>query len=1152
MNKQRFYTHILCALMAFIWGGNAAFAQDTSEAETVYEFGTTGTVTGTTTSYDKKISVSYADIKFTTTYKEGSTSFLTIKPKQGKFGANDVLTLSGYAGETSTKTNLALYEKASASATALHNFNSFSKDDDTPSTFTYTLDTECDSIVIARTGGSTIHITSLKVVRPASSDEELTASFEEHSTSFVVGTQTKVVLPPLTVTKKGISTTDYTVKYTSDNTELANINSDNDVELKTGVTGSATITAEVTVGTTDNTKETTTATYQINVLEKYPFNISVTDVNMNVTDATYDQPEIKVYANNEEVESSRYSLTVTASEENPNVTYKDGTFTVAGSARNWTAGTTTFTITATPTDAEKEENSSYKAASTTFTFSVNSGKVKPAFLSAFQTSTINIKASTNEKSNSSTTTVPLIYGGEDISEHFTYTYEIKKNESSDESTTTTSGGSVTTSGIYVTYTAGTTNGTDVITVSATPKDDYADLYDAPEPMDFKVNVSSDYVIGSAVVDPETYTMNVGDAESLPEVTVKDAAGDEIASADYTKQWISFSPGVANVDGVINAKSLGTAAIHLVISGDKLQTITKTITVNVESSSVYAVNANTAHTKQTVLTTPDGNLSATLGGWLFNDVTPSSDVTTVKLNDGDWGSVENQSGDITGFTHRIGEGTNNNARQEDGSNAQPESTDVNKKPGSSDKGIVEVAATTVDKMFNVPAAGSFVAFTAKTNGKVTAHIAQNGSWDYTNDNKNVYRAQRRVFVVDEAGNFVPSTATIARTTDKPRGGSSNNMGESNLSKWTWDLPYGKTSLTLDSVKTHYKNLPESFSFDYDSFQNGVYESNLIDRLDNKVAQDQSLSGAGGWVVLADAPVTYTFNAKAGKTYHLYCYGSRIGLYGFSFSPAASVKVDEVSYNDNSDDTNVEATEEGHVAKVTIPRDFTKGVWSSCVLPFSLNKQQVDAIFGETYSSTNTSGTQILYYDHIGTDPETGKKVIYFVRHAYNTIVAGKPFLIKPTKDVDDIITSQVEAFPYVTIENTQPADWCTGDGFAWVSSYNKGKVENGDYYVGSGSGNIIRRTAGEVDINGFRGYLKAQTAEAKAKELSTAFSSNTGDDDNGTTAIYGIVMDTDGTAQAMPKDGKVYGLNGQCVASDRSKLNTLPSGIYIINGVKIVK
>lgn len=70
------------------------------------------------------------------------------------------------------------------------------------------------------------------------------------------------------------------------------------------------------------------------------------------------------------------------------------------------------------------------------------------------------------------------------------------------------------------------------------------------------------------------------------------------------------------------------------------------------------------------------------------------------------------------------------------------------------------------MFNVPCSGSYLEFNPVTNGKVTVHIFQNGAFDAKTETDNTktyqYRPQRRVFVMDEAGNFVESTAHIEST------------------------------------------------------------------------------------------------------------------------------------------------------------------------------------------------------------------------------------------------------------------------------------------------------------------------------------------------------------------------------------------------------
>lgn len=300
-------------------------------------------------------------------------------------------------------------------------------------------------------------------------------------------------------------------------------------------------------------------------------------------------------------------------------------------------------------------------------------------------------------------------------------------------------------------------------------------------------------------------------------------------------------------------------------------------------------------------------------------------------------------------------------------------------------------------------------------------------------------------------------------------------------------------------------------------------------------------------MADSPVTYTFSVKPGKTYYLYNFGSKIGFYGFSFDEdETKPTVDEVSYADNQSNT-IEATEAGHVAKVTINRSMTAGVWTTCVLPFSLNVHQVDAIFGDTYKSGNENGTQILYFDRV-----EGNKV-YFVRHAYNTIVAGKPFLIKPTKDVTSINTADVTDYPYVTIENTKPEYWCSANGYAWASSYNNDMtVQEGDGFISNKDGSFKNFVGISGTLKGFRGYLKRLDTQTGAKPmmLQVVNSSNVDGDNGETTGIEDLIIDADG--QLMPANGKVYNINGQLVSEDAKSYQSLPSGIYIINGKKYIK
>lgn len=489
--------------------------------------------------------------------------------------------------------------------------------------------------------------------------------------------------------------------------------------------------------------------------------------------------------------------------------------------------------------------------------------------------------------------------------------------------------------------------------------------------------------------------------------------------------------------------------------------------------------------------------------------------------------------LTGFDYYVVGNNNRNARQENGSNALPETTNIYSADFKSYTGTIK------DKMFNVPCSGSFLEFNPATNGKVTVHIFQNGAFD-----SGVYRPQRRVFVMDEAGNFVESEAHIETTSGKPTGGIQS------ITSYKWDLnPNGKnTAPTIEEVRSHFNGIPNTFDMTANAFRNDVYESLLSTEIAPNAAADDR-KGSHGWSVLADSPVTYTFNVKAGKTYYLYNFGSKIGFYGFSFDETKPI-VDEVSYADDQSNT-ITATAAGHVAKVTVNRSIMKkDVWTTCVLPFSLNRQQVDAIFGPAYSAASEeakNGTQILYFDRV-----EGNKV-FFVRHAYNTIVAGKPFLIKPTKEVTSINTAEVTDYPYVTIENTEPADWCTGNGYTWASSYsNDMTVKEGDGFISNNDGSFKNFVGTSGTLKGFRGYLKHLGTQTGAKPmmLKVVSSSNVDGDNGETTGIEDLIIDADG--QLMPTNGKVYNINGQLVSEDANSFQSLPSGIYIINGKKYIK
>lgn len=1128
-NKETIYDGCTCSFDVSI-----AKKEDVNPSETtvVYDFLTNIGEQETTNS---SITIGTSNIMLGTNFKQGQNKYITITPAgDGGFHAGDIVTIKGYCPKATS--GILLYANLTDDEPQYQSpaFPATEKE------YTFTVQADCDALYLGRFGGSTTYITSLKITRPGVTGNKtrLTAAFAEHSKVVINKTDNYTMsLPQLTVKAGGNAFSAYTVAYTSNDEDIASVATNGEITIKS--TGTVTILATITPTDKDN-YEGCTATYTITVKNATPLIITTNDVNINATDAQIKQPDIKVYGDNDKLLTLGTDYTLSFTIDGSNVIENNGVFTVTGDPYKWTEGTSTITVTAKPIGTHSEL---FTESTFTFTYNVVKGKLTPAFLSNFATETIKVKY---DKTKNKSFTVPLIYDGEDVSEYFKYTYYI------DDKNATEVSKSNKVEGNKLTMLRNLSEGEHTIKVTAVPKtsskdqDNYADVYNAPADITFIINVSAKYIIPIVNFNPANVTMYTGTTEGAPDVLVTDGTN-KIEENTYTTKWVSFTPSFVKVDmttGNLEAVNEGTGSVRVTVKGDNLETTTAFLTVYVDDPALYRAKEKendgtvVSYGNQKIMWNQDKTMEVTLGGWMF----PTVKVDTPNYSDEGLSSTYQWANTATlpkwkmaGFDRYVSGEKSKNARQENGSNAMPNSTQISKADFTN-------AKTIRDKMFNVPCSGSYLVFNPVTTGTVTVHIFQNGAFD-----SGVYRPQRRVFVMDEEGNFVQSTASIANANGKPTGGIKS------VNSYMWDInPNGaNTAPKLAQVRSHFKNLPTDFDMTPEKFQNNIYESNLTKDVAPNDAYDEKVPGSNGWCVLADSPVTYTFSVKPGKSYYLYNFGSKIGFYGFSFDEDKTKPVEDVvSYDDNTTNT-IKTTEAGHVAKVTVNRKMTAGVWTTCVLPFSLNVHQVDAIFGDTYKSGNVNGTQILYFDRV----ENGK--VYFVRHAYNTIVANKPFLIKPSQNVESISTAAAEEYPYVTIEatkneNGKPDDWCTGNGYTWASSYsNDMTVQEGDGFISKDG--LFKNFVGQNGtLKGFRGYLKRTETQTGAKPimLQVVNSSNVDGDNGETTGIEDLIIDADG--QLMPANGKVYNINGQLVSEDANSFQSLPSGIYIINGKKYIK
>ena len=238
---------------------------------------------------------------------------------------------------------------------------------------------------------------------------------------------------------------------------------------------------------------------------------------------------------------------------------------------------------------------------------------------------------------------------------------------------------------------------------------------------------------------------------------------------------------------------------------------------------------------------------------------------------------------------------------------------------------------------------------------------------------------------------------------------------------------------------------------------------------------------------------------------------------------------------------------------IRRYFHVGKWESLILPCTLTGDQVKQTFG------GDKGVQLSVFDRVE------KNCVYFktVNLDTDSIVAGKPYIIKVGKNADIETKNDVYTFPWgndITVKVKGPIyqvkgvvpPTFTGDSVKIVNEtfgynvqfhgfyYDPGAAPRNAYVVNNG--NMYHLSSDWNNFVGTSWYITITDAQGNAKALSFSF-----DGDSSTTAIENVTRQEDAAVQT---DGFVYNLSGQRVGT-RNNMSNLSSGIYIVAGKKVV-
>lgn len=305
--------------------------------------------------------------------------------------------------------------------------------------------------------------------------------------------------------------------------------------------------------------------------------------------------------------------------------------------------------------------------------------------------------------------------------------------------------------------------------------------------------------------------------------------------------------------------------------------------------------------------------------------------------------------------------------------------------------------------------------------------------------------------------------------------------------------------------------------------------------------------GGGVASQDKTIRIDICANAGKEYFICAKDASISLarlevHDWRYKPA---KGETLALTDNKNNSTAIAAayDAGkYYMDATLTRTFAAGKWASLVLPFSLNEQKFKEVFGEN--------AKCIHF----TDVDKEKNIVKLTHHYYNMIVAGRPVFIYTPKQV---VNPQ---FKDITLQTKDVKNTTTESGFTFHASYDGTQMKWNDLYMNNA--NAIKYVSNDkskqLTYPGMRSFIqspngydpsdgRAGSVGAKAVFLSFL------DDDyqDIPTGIEELISAEFGEdVVVVTKTTKIYDLLGN-VMGEGSDINSLPAGIYIVNGKKYI-
>lgn len=467
---------------------------------------------------------------------------------------------------------------------------------------------------------------------------------------------------------------------------------------------------------------------------------------------------------------------------------------------------------------------------------------------------------------------------------------------------------------------------------------------------------------------------------------------------------------------------------------------------------------------------------------------------------------------------------------------------------------------------LPCRGSHIKIEPTDAGLISVYVMQEGCVSHDNEDEPIDVTVKKVYVADEKGEIVKEV--VADTKSKVAAQMWKDDGRARA-EYRWGNPeFAYNTATMNSfLKINDFNTQWSF---LDNWPNPGMQQHVF-----KVGKDEDGKDKDGYVLITKGIVRYTFNVLPGKTYYIFSNTAKLGLAGFTFEQGRHAKYEEVmpdakhyewratgefvnvSKDENGvtlDDTKDYSARTEKNVDVTLNRTFYKNRWNAICLPYSINRRQIEDVFGD--------GTMVVLMNNIN----TSTKKVMFIEHANQDIIAGYPYLIFPTtKDDkgktnhDPIIGITTRAtfgeadsplFSVGTDGNTYPfTEPMQSDALVFKGTFINTTLNEGSYVV-TNNGVLSRIPKDGMNIRPYRSYIYFNRVNASAKAISLQNMNVNGfeNDEDNTTGIENLLFESG----ILTHSADVYSIDGQLVRSKALNFNGLPKGVYIVNGKKYVK